>query len=166
MKKHVRKDGAAVRWPTENQQEQVWRDYRRRQSQIVADAVASPVWFETDPEHRDGYLLYESNQLIARWREADHPGLAAWIMERMHERKAALFMARGEAARLGRSSEAGKDSGDARDPRIVHAGLARVIRLCITRGEEPREYAADWATEYGLSRSTVYDLIGRVRNNG
>ncbi len=38
--------------------------------------------------------LSESGKLIARWREPDHPGFAAWLVTRLYERYCALALTR------------------------------------------------------------------------
>lgn len=61
-----------------------------------------------------------------------------------------------------RQRKHGKASGAARDPRTKHAGLAKLIRLAIRRGEKPRSYVAEWCDEYGIGRSALYALIRRI----
>jgi hypothetical protein len=90
--------------------------------------------------------------------------LAAWIDTRMHERHAALFLSRSQAAHSEAQSERGRESGKARGADQSHPGLSRLIRSCLKRGENPRGYVAEWTEAYGVSRSTVYDLINRIEN--
>jgi hypothetical protein len=132
---------------------------RKEHLRAVSEAIASPIELEPDPKRSDGYVLRESGQLIARWRESEHPGFAAWLIERLHERYHALCLARPEAKRIEDDRERGRSSGKQRDPTAKHADLTRLIRLSFARGEDPRQYATGWAIEYEMHRSTVYRLI-------
>lgn len=62
-----------------------------------------------------------------------------------------------------RQRQYGEASGAARDPRTKHPDLARLIRLAIKRGEDPREYVAEWTGEYDIPRATLYRMIAKIR---
>jgi hypothetical protein len=142
--------------------EAILRDERTRLYADIAEAIAAPVDLQTDPEHPDGYLLIERAQLIARWREAEHPGLAAWMATRMHERWAALQLARQLAPhtkgqRMGGANAAGKSAAEKKRPALV-----KQIEWAIRRGEDPREWRDTWPAEFRVSRTTFYELVKRV----
>lgn len=140
------------------------RAERKRLIEDIAEAVASPLDIRTDPDHLDGYLLVEHGKLVAKWREPDHPGLAAWIATKMHERRSALLLARFEASLAYKQSARGKQSGKSakRDPAARHSELARLIRNALKRGENPRQYVPEWLRAYKIGRTALYALIKRL----
>jgi hypothetical protein len=141
------------------------REARQRDLATCAEAVNAPIGFALDPAGPvvpDSYVLQEQGKIVARWREADHPGFAAWLMVRLDERGAALRLARAQGQLTAKQSERGRQSGEARDPEAAHPDLAGLIRNALRRGEDPRTYVPEWAREYYISRSALYALIKRI----
>jgi len=130
---------------------------RRQMLEAVSSAVAVPIHLEVDSAGI--YILVEQGREVARWREADHPGLAAWISTRMHERYAALVLAREAAKTSADRSGAGDITAERNSMQDRHPKLSRAIRRALERGEDPREYRDTWPGEYRVSRTTFYALI-------
>jgi hypothetical protein len=149
---------------SDNAKKLLERAERKRLIEDIAEAIASPPDICRDPDHRDGYVLVDRGKEIARWREPDLPGLAAWIMTRMHERWAALQLARAQARHTAAEKRGGQKSAKARgDPARSYPALVKVIRNTLKREESTRPYVGEWIKTYGIPRSTLHDLIKRIK---
>jgi hypothetical protein len=136
------------------------RTYRNHRLEKIVGSARALVSFKSDPENKDGYLLYEGHQLISRWREPNAPGLAAWLLPRMEERRAALHLARLLGALNHAQSAAGRDTVQKRET-AKRKYVLDYARKAVARGEDPRTFAREWAEEFGKGRSTIYRWINR-----
>lgn len=151
-------------YATDNVKRELIRAERKHDLEVVAGAVNCWAGIDRDPEGRHDYVLNEWGTVVARWNESDHPGLASWLTTRLHERASALRLAQAQGRHSTGQSERGRMSGEARSPEVAHTALARLIKNCLRRGEEPREYVREWLDNYPIGRTALYALIKRIEN--
>jgi hypothetical protein len=159
-------------YPSAAAKEEVFRAFRLDKIEAISMARYRSAEVLPDREHPDGYALVDDGKLIARWRDADVPGLAVWLIQYIHQRDAALFLARGEADRIGRSKKAGELSGEARaeghwqdaTKERKKKTIKREIDMALERREDPYKYVPEWSEKLAVPRTTVRDWVKHYLN--
>jgi hypothetical protein len=147
---------------SEHRRNVAWTAFERHHADVVEQAVNSSVHFHVDPEHPDdGYILTEQGVEVSRWREPDAPGLAAWLMTRLHERKSALILARKDVVNRRNAGVYGADGAAKRDPRTKYPAVTAEIRRCLKAGGYTTDDVRKWRGT-GIAKSTLHDLIKRI----
>ena len=131
-----------------------WTDDRVVVSRYMAPSVA-----DLSPE---GVLL--------QFRWADVPPearrLVATLVDMLHNQSTKAYLAGNIAKfdidlqrkRADEGANAGRDS--AKDTRPA---VEQQVRACLRRREDPKDYVAAWAEDYGYTKRQIRNIIARIR---
>ncbi|MFO1306609.1 MAG: hypothetical protein U1F54_23035 [Burkholderiales bacterium] len=108
-------------------------------------------------------VLVQNGQTVGTWRDYDMPWLWDFLFDMLPHLHGTWHVARTELV-INKARDTGRaKSAEARDPMAKHPGLARAIRACLDSGKGTTDHIQDWMAEHDIRRSTLYDLITRIK---